>query len=153
MPAINKILVAVDLSAQSSTVADYAVCLAKSLNAEVMAIYIAPSLSQYVGFHVPASSIENFVGEVVNGAEKSMEEFVKEKFDGLKAKGKVVSGYAAEEIIEQAQEYGADLIVMGTHGRVGLDRILFGSVAEKVVKTSSIPVLTVRPDVVVNTCS
>ncbi|MDR2892759.1 MAG: universal stress protein [Deltaproteobacteria bacterium] len=147
MPVVNKILVAVDLSAQSSTVADYAVCLAKSLKAEIMAVYIAPSLSQYVGFHVPASSIENFVGEVVNGAEKSMEDFVTEKFKGVKARGKVVSGYAAEEIIEQAQEFGADLIVMGTHGRVGLDRILFGSVAEKVVKTSNIPVLTVRPDV------
>ena len=146
MPDINKILVAVDLSALSSTVADYAVYLAKRLDAEVMAVYIAPSLSQYVGFHVPASSIENFVGEVVHGAEESMEDFVKEKFKGLKAQGRVVSGYAAEEIIEQAKDYGADLIVMGTHGRVGLDRILFGSVAEKVVKSSGIPVLTVRPE-------
>lgn len=145
--AIKKILVAVDLSAQSSTVADYAVCLAKALGAEIMAVYIAPSLSQYVGFHVPASSIENFVGEVVSGAEKSMESFVAEKFPGVKAKGKVVSGYAAEEILAQADECKADMIVMGTHGRAGLDRILFGSVAEKVVKTSKIPVLTVRPDV------
>jgi nucleotide-binding universal stress UspA family protein len=146
MPVINKILVAVDLSSQSSTVADYALCLAKSLGSEIMAVYIAPSSNQYVGFHVPASSIENFTGEVIKGAEQSMKDFVKEKFSGVTAQGKVVSGYAAEEIIEQAREYGADLIVMGTHGRVGLDRILFGSVAEKVVKSSLVPVLTVRPD-------
>ncbi len=147
MKSINKILVAVDLSPQSTNVADYAVCLAKSLDAEIIAVYVAPSLGHYVGFHVPTSSIENFVGEVVNGAEKSMEEFVKEKFHGVKAQGKVISGYAAEEIINQAKENSVDLIVMGTHGRAGLDRILFGSVAEKVVKTSNIPVLTVRPDI------
>lgn len=145
MAAINKILVAIDLSPQSASVADYAVCLAKSLGAEVLAVYVAPSLGHYVGFHVPTSSIENFVGEVVSGAETSMEDFVKEKFVGVKATGKVISGYAAEEVINQAKEYNADLIIMGTHGRAGLDRILFGSVAEKVVKTSSIPVLTVRP--------
>lgn len=147
MTSIKKILVAVDLSPQSSNVADYAVCLAKSLDADIIAVYIAPSLGHYVGFHVPTSSIENFVGEVVNGAEKSMDDFVQEKFQGIRAEGKVISGYAAEEIINQAKENNADLIVMGTHGRAGLDRILFGSVAEKVVKTSNIPVLTVRPDI------
>jgi nucleotide-binding universal stress UspA family protein len=150
MPTIRKILVAVDLSSQSATVADYAVCFAKTLGAEIMAVYIAPSSSQYVGFHVPASSIENFTGEVIKGAEQSMKDFIAEKFQGVRTQGKVVSGYAAEEIIEQAREYGADMIVMGTHGRVGLDRILFGSVAEKVVKTSTVPVLTVRPDVTEN---
>jgi nucleotide-binding universal stress UspA family protein len=146
MLAIKKILVAVDLSPQSSSVADYAVVMAQALDADILAVYIAPSLGHYVGFHVPTSSIENFVGEVVNGAEKSMEEFVKEKFQGVRAEGKVISGYAAEEIINQARECKADMIIMGTHGRVGLDRILFGSVAEKVVKSSNIPVLTVRPE-------
>lgn len=146
MASIKKILVAVDLSPQSNNVADYAVCLAKSLDADIVAVYIAPSLGHYVGFHVPTSSIENFVGEVVNGAEKSMEDFIKEKFQGVRAEGKVISGYAAEEIINQGKDNNVDLIVMGTHGRSGIDRILFGSVAEKVVKTSTIPVLTVRPD-------
>ena len=54
-------------------------------------------------------------------------------------------GDAAEEILTRANDEGADLIVMGTHGRKGIDRILFGSVAEKVVKNASMPVLTVRP--------
>ena len=54
-------------------------------------------------------------------------------------------GYAAEEILSRAREEKADLIVMGTHGRKGIDRILFGSVAEKVVKNADMPVLTVRP--------
>jgi nucleotide-binding universal stress UspA family protein len=54
-------------------------------------------------------------------------------------------GDAGEEIVRTAEKEGIDLIVMGTHGRKGLDRTLFGSVAGFVVKHSSVPVLTVNP--------
>ena len=145
MKDIKKILCAVDLSEHSKEVAEYAVLLAKGLNASVLVVYTAPSLSQYVGFHVPPNTIENFVGEIVSGAEKSMESFVAENFVGVEAKGQVLIGYAAEEILNRAREEKADLIVMGTHGRKGIDRILFGSVAEKIVKNADMPVLTVRP--------
>ena len=145
MQNIKKILCALDLSQHSALVAEYAVALAKAFDAEITAVYAAPALTQYVGFHVPPSSIENFVGEIITGAEKTMEEFVAEHFVGVKAKGIVVNGYAAEEVLSHAEETGADLIIMGTHGRKGIDRILFGSVAEKVVKSSPIPVMTIRP--------
>ena len=69
MKEIKKILCAVDLSEHSKDVAEYAVLLAKGLNASVVVVYTAPSLSQYVGFHVPPNTIENFVGEIVSGAE------------------------------------------------------------------------------------
>lgn len=145
MKEIKKILCAVDLSEHSKQVAEYAATLAKTLNASVIVVYTAPSLSQYVGFHVPPNTIENFVGEIVTGAEQSMENFVNENFAGIEAKGQVLIGYAAEEILNRANDENADLIVMGTHGRKGIDRILFGSVAEKVVKNARIPVLTIRP--------
>ena len=145
MKEIKKILCAVDLSEHSAAVAEYATMLAKGLGASIIVVYTAPSLSQYVGFHVPPNTIENFVGEIVSGAEKSMESFVAENFAGVTATGKVLIGYAAEEILTRANDEGADLIVMGTHGRKGIDRILFGSVAEKVVKNADMPVLTVRP--------
>ena len=70
----------------------------------------------------------------------------KMRFWNIGAEGQVLIGYAAEEILTRANDEGADLIVMGTHGRKGIDRILFGSVAEKVVKNASMPVLTVRPN-------
>ena len=145
MKEIKKILCAVDLSEHSKQVAEYAATLAKSLNASVIVVYTAPSLSEYVGFHVPPNTIENFVGEIVTGAEQSMDNFVAENFAGIDAKGQVLIGYAAEEILNRAQEEDAGMIVMGTHGRKGIDRILFGSVAEKVVKNARIPVLTIRP--------
>lgn len=145
MKDVKKIVCAVDFSEHSPMVAEYAKYLAEKTGAEVVVVYAAPSMSQYVGFHVPPSSIETFVGEIVDGAEKTMDSFLKDNFGDLNVKGKVVTGYAAEEILYAAEEEGADLIVMGTHGRKGIDRILFGSVAEKVVKSSPLPVLTVRP--------
>ena len=145
MKAIKKILCAVDLSDHSKLVAEYAATMAKSLNASVLVVYTAPSLNQYVGFHVPPNTIENFVGEIVSGAEDSMQAFMRENFDGVDAKSQVLVGYAAEEILNRAHAEEVDMIVMGTHGRKGIDRILFGSVAEKVVKNAGMPVLTVRP--------
>lgn len=147
MASLKKILCAVDFSEHSPMVADYARSLAACQNAEIIALYVAPSLTQYVGFHVPPSSIESFVGEIVTGADKTMEAFVAEQFPApLKATGKVITGYAAEEILAVAEAEKVDLIIMGTHGRKGMDRIIFGSVAEKVVKSAKAPVLTVRPN-------
>ncbi len=145
MAEIKKILCAVDFSEHSPRVADYAATLARTTGASIICLYVAPSLSQYVGFHVPPSSIENFVGEIVAGADSTMNAFLNENFKDLEVVSKVVTGYAAEEIISLAESENADLIIMGTHGRKGIDRILFGSVAEKVVKTARCPVMTVRP--------
>lgn len=145
MKDIKKILCPVDLSENSVELAEYASTLAKALGAEVCVLYVAPTLSQYVGFHVPPSSIENFVGEIVDGAVKNMEKFVAENFSGVKASGKVITGYAAEEILHYATEIDADIIILATHGRRGIDRVLFGSVAEKVVKNALQAVLTIHP--------
>ncbi|NDV18835.1 universal stress protein [Pseudodesulfovibrio sp. JC047] len=146
MADVKKILCAVDFSDYSPMVAEYASMIARCSDAQVVVLYVAPSLSQYVGFHVPPSSIESFVGEIVTGAEDTMNTFVAENFNDLKVEGRVVTGYPAEEILTLSEAEDIDMVVMGTHGRKGIDRILFGSVAEKVVKNSAAPVLTVRPD-------
>ena len=145
MAKLQKIVCALDLSEHSKLVAEYATMLAKMSGASIVAVYAAPTLTQYTGFHVPPNTIDSFVGEIVSGAEKAMTDFVTEHFPEVQVKAEVVVGYAAEEILSLAENEDADLIVMGTHGRKGIDRILFGSVAEKVVKTSSRPVLTIRP--------
>lgn len=147
MPELKRIICALDLSEHSKAVADYAVMLAKLSGAAITAVYAAPTLTQYTGFHVPPNTIDSFVGEIVSGAEKAMGTFVAEHFPGVDVKAEVVVGYAAEEILALAENEKADLIIMGTHGRKGIDRILFGSVAEKVVKNSPLPVLTIRPQV------
>lgn len=145
MPALKNIICALDLSEHSQLVAEQASMLAKLSGAKVHAIYVAPTMTQYTGFHVAPSTIDGFVGEIVSGAEASMSDFTAKHFQGVDVEAEVVVGYATEEIIAAAEKYHADLIIMGTHGRKGIDRILFGSVAEKVVTQSKVPVLTVRP--------
>jgi len=146
MKELKKILCAVDFSDMSKIVASYANTFGEKFGSEVIVLYVAPSLTQYVGFHVPPASIETFVGEIVSGAEKKMDVFVQENFEGIQVRGVVKTGYPAEEILDLADSECVDMIVMGTHGRTGIDKILFGSVAEKVVKSSNVPVLTIRPE-------
>lgn len=145
MVEMKKILCAIDFSEVSPMVAEYAHAQAQAFGAEVILLYSAPSLNQYVSFHVPPNSIETFVGEIVTGAEQSMEAFISQYLPDVRVVGRVVSGYAAEEIVKCADEEKVDLVIMGTHGRKGIDRILFGSVAEKVVKSANCPVMTLRP--------
>jgi nucleotide-binding universal stress UspA family protein len=146
MATIKKILCAVDFSDMSKKVADYTRTLSSKLGAEMVVVFVAPSLEQYdIGFSNFPREIETFVEEIQSQAEENMTTFIQENFESGSAKGIVRIGDPAAEIIKLAKEESVDLIVMGTHGRKGIDKILFGSVAEKVVKQSKIPILTVRP--------
>lgn len=147
MSMFTKILCPVDFSETSPSVAQAAREIALKFDAEVFVVYVAPSMIQYEIFDLPAASLPQLVGDIVSGAEKTMAEFVDKHFPDVRATGKVISGDAAGSIVNLSQSEKADLIIMGTHGRQGLNRLLFGSVAEKVVKTSPIPVMTIRPQV------
>ncbi len=145
MKKISKILCAVDFSQHSEEVAAYAATFAKTFGARIIVVYAAPDLAQYDNLHVSPTTLEGTLEELFIGAEKSMEAFVPAAFKDMQVQGIVVSGDPAEEIIEIANSSDADMIIMGTHGRKGIERILLGSVAERVVKSSSIPVLTIHP--------
>jgi nucleotide-binding universal stress UspA family protein len=120
-------------------------CSRPQLRAELLVIYVVPDLGRYSNFHVGNDRITDMVESILGGARQNMDECLARDFAGAAARGLVATGYAPEEILKAAEENGCDLIVMGTHGRKGIDRIIFGSVAEKVVKTSPVPVLTIRP--------
>ncbi len=143
---ISKILCCVNLAEDSSLIANYTRKMAISMGAEVLCLYVAPTLRQYTGFHVQPQTIGHFVEEITSAAQQKMDNFIAENFDGVKAEGKVEVGYASEVILDLSEKEHCDLIVMCTHGRTGLDRILFGSVAEKVVQKSVVPVLSLRPE-------
>jgi nucleotide-binding universal stress UspA family protein len=74
-----------------------------------------------------------------------MNRFAEEKFAGQDIETTIAVGDVAEEIIKYAEKSGTDMIVIGTHGRKGLEKIMFGSVAAGVVKGAHCPVLTVNP--------
>lgn len=145
MSMFSKILCPVDFSEASPAVAKTAREFALKFDAEILVVYVAPSMIQYEIFDLPAASLPQLVGDIVSGAEKTMTDFVAKHFADVRASGKVVSGDAADSIVNLSQSEKADIIIMATHGRQGLNRLLFGSVAEKVVKTSTVPVMTIRP--------
>lgn len=145
MASIKTIVCAIDLSDLTDSVADYATTMAKAFGAKILVVYATPPLNQYAALEVQPKAIELFGGEVSASVEKQMEKAMGKLFAGVDATPVIASGYPAEEIIKTAKGNKADLIVMGTHGRKGVDLMIFGSVAEKVVKSSKIPVLTINP--------
>ncbi|QJT10106.1 universal stress protein [Oceanidesulfovibrio marinus] len=143
MKTIKKILCAVDFSEATAPVSSYAVLFANALGASIEVLYVAPDLQRYNLFEVPSRDIDSFVDNIIGGAEKNMRKCLDTEFANTKAHGVVRTGYAPQKILEYAEETGAEAIIIGSHGRRGVDRIVFGSVAEKVVKQSRIPVVTV----------
>jgi nucleotide-binding universal stress UspA family protein len=96
------------------------------------------------GFYVPHVSFDVLSKEIEESANKMMDDFCADNLSESDNYGTlVISGVPHEEIIRQADNVGADVIVMGTHGRSGLDHVLFGSTTEKVIRKSTIPVLSV----------
>jgi len=134
----DKILVPTDGSEGSEVALDHATRLARQYDSEIHLIYVADVRTQNTG-----DVMANFMGELEKIGEEavmSMREELDEIDDVIT---KVVKGIPHLEIIDYSDEEEIDLIVMGTHGRTGLDRILLGSVTEKVVRTSEVPVMTV----------
>jgi nucleotide-binding universal stress UspA family protein len=146
MVEIRRILVPVDFSEVAPILAKWAKGFAKQLNAKIILTYVLEDLSTYEGIFVDLKTLTELENTLYEGAKKSMEDFLKEHFSDFPDVEPVLEkGDVVETILRVAQEKGADLIVIGTHGRKGLDRILFGSVAEGVVKNSPIPVVTINP--------
>ncbi len=145
MVKIKNILCPVDFSEISSKVAAYSQTLSRVLDADVRVIYVVPGFDQY-GTLTKLVFGKSMLSEIVTGAEKAMDTFIRDNFSMENVTAEVLQGYVPEEILNYAEKEGIDLIIMGTHGRMGVDRIVFGSVAEKVVKTSKTPVVTIRPD-------
>ncbi len=141
----KKILCAIDFAESNEKIVDCAKSIAKAFKGKIFVIYVAPTFSQFIGLQIPTKTIDDFIEEIVSTANKNMDSFMKESFKDVEAEGNVLRGDPAEVIIEFSKEIGADIIVMGTHGRKGINKLLFGSVAQKVIKHSQIPVLTVKP--------
>jgi nucleotide-binding universal stress UspA family protein len=139
----QRILVPTDGSAGSARVLEHAVGLAAVHGATVHALYVINSGS-FAGLPME-SSWEGLDEMLRSDGEAAMEEVRAVAADaGVPVETTVAEGTPSREIVRFAEQEGCDLVVMGTHGRGGIDRLLLGSVAEKVVRASEVPVLTVR---------
>ncbi len=145
MKRFERILLATDFSDYSEVACEYAVTLAKTFNSSLMVLHVINEPVDLRGFYVPHISFEQLEQEIETGATKMLETFCKENlqdFSGYETM--VIAGVPYEEIIRIATEKEASLIVIGTHGRTGLDHLIFGSTAERVVRGAPCPVMTIR---------
>lgn len=139
----KNILVPVDFSEIAEHATGYAFNLARSLGAKVHLLhaYLLPSLPQ------TASGAEELAQKLEVNAQTEMKRIAdKHKESGLVGQLLVRLGDPRDSIVRTAKELPSDLIVMSSHGRQGLSRMLLGSVAETVVRTAPCPVLVVRAE-------
>jgi len=142
---IEKILFPTDFSAGSDLAAGYARDLASQYGAELVVVHVFFDLMEGTSWYAPQVPVQDLSDEVEASARRQLEEFCSRNFQGLTGvRSRVLKGMADQEILKSAAEERADLIVIGTHGRTGLNRVLFGSTAEKVVRRAECPVLSVR---------
>ncbi len=146
MPEFRKILFPVDLSPAAAKVVPYVSHMAERHQGRVHLLFVARVFDYFTSMYVPHPSVTQFEKEVLEGAQKRLYEFAEEHFkEPPPARVKVVAGDPSEEILRYVEEEGIDLVIMGTHGRKGLDKVIFGSVAERVVKSAPVPVMVVNP--------
>ena len=146
MKEFNNILFPIDFSECSKKVFPYARDLAKNLDAKLYLLFVAHDISYLTTIEVSRDTLMNTVAEIARAGEEQIQAFCdKELSDFPNHEGKVVTGNPAEKIVEFVGEKGIDMIVMGTHGRTGLDRTLMGSVADHVIKNAPVPVVTINP--------
>ena len=146
MQAFKNILFPIDFSKCSEKVFPFALEMAQKFDAKLHLLFVARDISYLSTVDVAWELLRNTVAEVARAGENRMEAFCdKQLSDFPNYESKVVTGDPAEEIVKFANEQGIDLIVMGTHGRKGLDRTLMGSVADHVIKNASAPVFTINP--------
>ena len=145
-PYVSHVLCGLDYSTYSRKVLDYAVAFAALYGARVTALHVASAGAALAavpaaeGFGAPATgafdprAARDELSRFVTGATRRPVEC------------EIAEGAAAARILERADALGADMIVVGTHGRSAFERLLLGSVADKVLRRASQPVLTVPPD-------
>jgi nucleotide-binding universal stress UspA family protein len=146
MKKIEKILFPIDFAEHFEALFPWVSTFVNEFDATLYVLFVAQDLADVSSFHVPHGNLQQFQEEVLKAAQKKMSITAKEEFKGFKkVEARVAQGAAADKIIETAKKEGIDLIIMGTHGRKGLERAIFGSVCDKVVRMAPCPVLTVNP--------
>ena len=142
---IKGILFPTDFSEGSSQALQYAVDLTKKYGAKLYVVHVIYDIAKATGWYVPHVSMDQMYKEIQEGAKKELEKFGVEALGEVKnIERTVLTGVPHEELMNFAKKNKIDLIIMGTHGRKGIDRILFGSTAAQIVRFAPCPVLTVR---------
>src|ERR1700752_2414192 len=145
---IRSILLPTDFSDCGNYALSYAASLARTFGASIICVNVIELMVPTVGYSgmTEPLPIADITEQLEDSAERELPKLAEcEACAGLEVEKLLVHGEAASEIVRGAKERAVDLIVISSHGRTGLGRILFGSTAEAVVRHASCPVLVVKP--------
>jgi nucleotide-binding universal stress UspA family protein len=145
---VRSILLPTDFSECARHAVPAAAELARLLGARVLCLHVVEPVVPAVGWTPIAEPlpVADVSEQLEDSATRELPRFARcEEFGGLDVEDLITHGEAASEIVRVAEERGADLIVISSHGRTGLGRIIFGSTAESVVRHAPCPVLVVKP--------
>jgi len=147
MVTISNVLLSTDFSDFSLSAADYAITVAKLNNATLHLLHVVEKTPPILAIRSLDLSEDKILKGILSEAQENLEKVVKklETESGLKVVASVVRGIDYQEIVDYAAGNKVDMIVIATHGRTGLLHTLIGSVAEKVIRYSKVPVLVVTP--------
>lgn len=141
---IKRILFSTDFSEGSAHAIPYVADLTRHYKAKLIIIHVIYDIARATGWYVPHMNMDELYKEMERDAMKELERCCVEELRGYKdIEYKLLKGIPHEEILRFADENNIGLIIMGTHSRKGIDRVIFGSTAERVVRNSRCPVLTV----------
>lgn len=145
MEPIKKILVPVDFSDYSKRALRYAVDFSKHFNSELILISVIEPMIYPADFSMGQVAIPATDQNLTERIENELKTLEENEIGGqVKSKRIIKSGKPFYEIVETAREEDVDLIIIATHGHTGVEHLLFGSTAEKVVRKAPCPVLTLR---------
>lgn len=145
MLTMKKILIPIDFSEYSKDALSYAVEFNRSFAAHILLIYVVEPVIYPADFSFGQVALPSMELELRERGQTQLDTLIKNEIPGdMSASGIVRSGKPFVEIIKTAREEAVDLIIIATHGHTGIEHILFGSTAEKVIRKSPCPVLSIR---------
>ncbi|HVG32922.1 MAG TPA: universal stress protein [Pyrinomonadaceae bacterium] len=145
---IRSILLPTDFSECANYALSYAASFARQAGASILCVHVIEPVVPTVGYTGMAEPlpIADISDQLEDSAERELPKIAEcEECEGLEVEEVIAHGDAASEIVRVARERGVDLIVISSHGRTGLGRLLFGSTTESVVRHAPCPVLVVKP--------
>ncbi len=146
MPEIKKILFPVDFTTATDKILPFVKDMVRAFNAKLYIMHVIRSPEEFAGFEMGPAWYAALEKDLKEGAEKSMRRLVAEQLEDLgDVETKIEVGDIVDTIIGFVNDNDIDMIIIGTHGRKGLEKVMFGSVAEGVIKDAPCPVLTINP--------
>ena len=145
---VNKVLWPTDFSKSAEKALPYVTDLTQKYQAEIHVLYVIEDIAHHESWYgdFDKTHVDKLMEWANKSAKKRLNQICEKYLEGCPLYIKHIAiGDPVQEILKTIESEGIDLVIMGTHGRKGLEHVFFGSVAENVVKKSPVPVLTINP--------